>query len=753
MWVKSQKCSLSAEKMDADLDFALALQLQEQLNNEEKNKMVSPLPLNNGAQIHSKRSPNKGKENLFHGSCRNGADKQHPKQTSLIDPSWEYLDPTPDIHGMFLQFDKRFFWGKLSNVVVKWSNRMTSCAGICCYEGHGGLCSISLSAPLLKLRPRKDLVETLLHEMIHAYLFVTHNNRDRDGHGPEFHKHMNRINQEAGTKITVYHTFHDEVALYLQHWWRCNGPCQKRPPFFGMVRRATNRAPGPNDFWWAGHLGNCGGSYIKVKEPEGFQTKKSKNVPKKPFGKDIRSFFPGTGNTLGTDGASKPTTKDNPRFFPGTGNTLENEGASKTKAKDNHRVFPGNGNTPEKIVGTIPGVHTSVGNSPSGTFAAKNIGNHNGKTVPNVNIRVKNRTQTKTGSPGVSTNGATQVNRVVGFKDLDMISTNKTNSPTLIPNYSSVLKNNGVGFNETKNVLSNRYPGTGGQVGNKPAKGLGGMLANKGGGTLVVTNKGNKSKIPVTTTTTPKKFVPFFGEGTVLGVGTAQTLTKLNLSKGEVAINNLNGTNQPVSTSSGYNVAWKLNDFDSNSKENSSGSTNRSNPDTSTKKRPTHLNHTDFAKKPKDNSQESKPYITSPGLSETIEIFDSPEKSRDVSSNCPVCNMTTDQELNAHLDLCLQSAFDDKPVIVHCPLCNKELSEQNLNDHLETCVQCVFTEQDETIEDEDDVLEFSLDSSESSGDDKESRYPCPCCATWIEEDAMNQHLDLCLSAGLLKEFS
>jgi len=26
------------------------------------------------------------------------------------------------------------------------------------------------------------------HEMIHAYLFVTRNNRDRDGHGPEFTK-------------------------------------------------------------------------------------------------------------------------------------------------------------------------------------------------------------------------------------------------------------------------------------------------------------------------------------------------------------------------------------------------------------------------------------------------------------------------------------------------------------------------------------------------------------------------------------
>lgn len=45
--------------------------------------------------------------------------------------------------------------------------------------------------------------QTLLHEMIHALLFVTDNNRDRDGHGPEFCKHMNRINKASGTKITV----------------------------------------------------------------------------------------------------------------------------------------------------------------------------------------------------------------------------------------------------------------------------------------------------------------------------------------------------------------------------------------------------------------------------------------------------------------------------------------------------------------------------------------------------------------------
>ena len=43
---------------------------------------------------------------------------------------------------------------------------LCSCAGVCSYEGRGGLCSVRLSVPLLKLRPRKDLVETLLVSII-----------------------------------------------------------------------------------------------------------------------------------------------------------------------------------------------------------------------------------------------------------------------------------------------------------------------------------------------------------------------------------------------------------------------------------------------------------------------------------------------------------------------------------------------------------------------------------------------------------
>lgn len=32
--------------------------------------------------------------------------------------------------------------------------------------------------------------------------------------------HMHRINAEAGTRITIYHSFHAEVAVYKQHHWR-----------------------------------------------------------------------------------------------------------------------------------------------------------------------------------------------------------------------------------------------------------------------------------------------------------------------------------------------------------------------------------------------------------------------------------------------------------------------------------------------------------------------------------------------------
>uniref|UniRef100_A0AAG5CQ84 Protein with SprT-like domain at the N terminus n=1 Tax=Anopheles atroparvus TaxID=41427 RepID=A0AAG5CQ84_ANOAO len=198
-----------------------------------------------------------------------GKDADLNSTQNLVHPEWEILDPTPDIFSLFPLFDRKFFQGKLSCVQLEWSKKMYNCAGICYQRSSrlGKSCIIRLSEPLLKLRPRKDLVQTLLHEMIHAYCFVLGIREGNGGHGPTFKKIMNGINKIAGTNITVYHSFHDEVNLYKTHWWKCNGPCQHRHPFFGLVKRTTNRKPGTYDFWWQEHQLTCGGEFIKIREP------------------------------------------------------------------------------------------------------------------------------------------------------------------------------------------------------------------------------------------------------------------------------------------------------------------------------------------------------------------------------------------------------------------------------------------------------------------------------------------------------
>ncbi|XP_034435879.1 sprT-like domain-containing protein Spartan [Hippoglossus hippoglossus] len=323
-------------------DFLLALRLQEQFDTEDQASSSASNRLDDAGQSSSKKRRLDVSSAGGSGAFPRWEKPERP--LSIVDASWETLDPSPDVRAMFLDFNHTFFWGKLSGVEVKWSPRMTLCAGVCSYEGRGGLCSIRLSEPLLKLRPRKDLVQTLLHEMIHALLFVTQNNRDRDGHGPEFCKHMNRINDATGTNISVYHSFHDEVDVYRQHWWRCNGPCQNRKPYFGYVKRAMNRVPSSLDPWWENHRRTCGGTYTKIKEPEGYGKKGKKDgkkdrktdgktdgktLPKEASGsgkpsstatgaglQDIRNIIPFTGKGFLLGGKSQTSTSSSPSHKP-----------------------------------------------------------------------------------------------------------------------------------------------------------------------------------------------------------------------------------------------------------------------------------------------------------------------------------------------------------------------------------------------------------------------------------------------------
>uniref|UniRef100_A0A6I8RYP6 SprT-like domain-containing protein n=1 Tax=Xenopus tropicalis TaxID=8364 RepID=A0A6I8RYP6_XENTR len=172
------------------------------------------------------------------------------EQLSVVDPYWEVLDPKPDIHALFDDFNKRFFRGQLPPIDLKWSNRLCITAGICIQDNISGKCRIRLNKPLLDLRPRKNTVETLLHEMIHYYQRLR-GTSDID-HGATFHFHMERINRESGANITVYHDFDREYESLKRHWWKCNGPCAQ------VVKRLADRTPGSK-----AHKRKCGGEFIK----------------------------------------------------------------------------------------------------------------------------------------------------------------------------------------------------------------------------------------------------------------------------------------------------------------------------------------------------------------------------------------------------------------------------------------------------------------------------------------------------------
>ena len=80
-----------------DEDFALALQLQSQLFQDE--------------------------EYEDQDDCKLLRDQNKPM--SLVDPFWELTDPNPDMRALFLEFNEKYFWGRLAGVEVKWSSRMT----------------------------------------------------------------------------------------------------------------------------------------------------------------------------------------------------------------------------------------------------------------------------------------------------------------------------------------------------------------------------------------------------------------------------------------------------------------------------------------------------------------------------------------------------------------------------------------------------------------------------------------------------
>jgi SprT-like domain-contaning protein Spartan len=124
------------------------------------------------------------------------------------------------------------------------------------------------------------------------------------------------------------------------------------------VKRTSNRAPGKNDRWWPQHQQNCGGTFIKVKEPEKKVknkenkskvpvAKKPKTTPKKEVkespGADIRKFF------KPADKDATPVKATKPVILPTSGgNVLGGSSGGRSRLLDmfeakkteNKRKFP-----------------------------------------------------------------------------------------------------------------------------------------------------------------------------------------------------------------------------------------------------------------------------------------------------------------------------------------------------------------------------------------------------------------------------
>lgn len=87
--------------------------------------------------------------------------------------------------------------------------------------------NMSLYAVCLQFRPARDLKDTLLHEMIHAAMFLE-GIRDHGDHGPMFQAYMNAINKCKAPDpqvcaVCLLHTY--IIKSWLRMLFATRAPC------------------------------------------------------------------------------------------------------------------------------------------------------------------------------------------------------------------------------------------------------------------------------------------------------------------------------------------------------------------------------------------------------------------------------------------------------------------------------------------------------------------------------------------------
>ena len=178
---------------------------------------------------------------------------------------------------------------------------------------------------------------------------------------------------------------------HRKHWWRCNGPCRSRPPYFGFVKRAMNRPPHPRDTWWPDHQRSCGGVYTKVKEPEGYGAKTGKRKKEHDEAADGSASHQPSKKVLTLDQLWKKTDAKSRNIEASTDDSV-----TKLKTTDSGSLFPGCGH----LLGSSTSSSTTAAAASNSIGMAERILSRPGGTGANWKLDTNSK-QSKTGVAGI----------------------------------------------------------------------------------------------------------------------------------------------------------------------------------------------------------------------------------------------------------------------------------------------------------------------------------------------------------------
>ena len=124
-----------------------------------------------------------------------------------------------ELQQMFDQYNDICFEGKLVRPEIRLNRRKRSMGlTVVRTDRMTRRKSIHIEISVLNDLPREEYIDTLVHEMIHYYIF-SNNLKDNATHGRLFCSIMERINRECGVKVTVrYKASEEDLMLPGPHW-------------------------------------------------------------------------------------------------------------------------------------------------------------------------------------------------------------------------------------------------------------------------------------------------------------------------------------------------------------------------------------------------------------------------------------------------------------------------------------------------------------------------------------------------------